>query len=133
MYTSYGQWDSDRLHQNTYVLKTYQTKDAKEYYETEVEAFRRLKQSPNIIGCYGGFVCQDTYNIILEYADFGNLDKYMEKTPPPSTTQEKVIFWERFLEVVSGLVTIHGEREDTPDALQIMLGYVICILEPIHG
>ncbi len=82
----------------------------------------------NIIGFYGGFVRQETYNIILEYADLGNLDDYMKQIPPPSTPQEKMTFWENFLAVMSGLVKIHGEGEDNPDILQILLGYVMCIL-----
>lgn len=88
---------------------------------------------PNIIGFYGGFVCQGTYNLILEYADFGNLDDYMKQTPPPSTTQEKVIFWDNFLAVINGLVKIHGEGEDNPDIFQILLGYVMCVFKPVQG
>ena len=57
----------------------------------------------------------------------------MEKTPPPSTTQEKVTFWENFLAVLSGLVKIHGEGEDDPDVFQILLGYVMRISFPVQG
>ena len=112
-------------------MKTYQTAYAQTYYETEKEGFTRLQDdglpSSNIIGFYCGFVCQETYNIILEYADFGNLDEYMEKVPPPSTTQEKMIFWDNFSAVLNGLAKIHGEGEDNPDILQILLGYVMRI------
>ena len=86
----------------------------------------------NIIGFYGGWVCQETYNIILEYADLGNLDDYMARTRPPSTTQEKVTFWENFLAVINGLVRIHGEGEDDPDVFQILLGYVIRTFQPVQ-
>ena len=87
----------------------------------------------NIIGFYGGFVCEETYNIILEYADLGNLDDYMERIPPPSTLHEKMTFWDNFLSVMNGLVKIHGEGEDDPDIFQILLGYVMCITQPIQG
>ena len=76
----------------------------------------------NIIGYYGRFFCQEAYNIILEHADLGNLNDYMAQTPPPSITQEKVTFWDKFLAVINGLVKIHGEGEENPDVLQILLG-----------
>ena len=119
------------------MLKTYQTAEAQTYYETEQEGFKRLKDDgmppSNIIGFYGGFVRQETYNIILEYADLGNLDDYMKQTPPPSTTEEKLTFWGNFLAVINGLVKIHGEGEDDPDIFQILLGYVICVLKAVQG
>lgn len=76
----------------------------------------------NIIGFYGSFVRQQTYNIILEYADLGTLDEYMERTSPPSSAEDKMRFWERFLEVAHGLATIHGEDEHMGDGPQILLG-----------
>ena len=87
----------------------------------------------NIIGFYGAFVCQEMYNIILEYAEHGNLDYYVEQTQPPLTTQEKMTFWENFLPVINGLVKIHGEGEDDPEILQPLLGYVLCIEQSVQG
>lgn len=77
----------------------------------------------NIIGFYGSFVRGETYNIILEYADLGNLDYFMEQTPPPSSASEKTLFWDRFFDVGNGLVKIHGEEEGNGNELQILLGY----------
>ena len=107
------------------------------YYETEQEGFKRLQDDglppSNIIGFYCGFVFQETYNIILEYADLGNLNDYMERIPPPMTTQEKMTFWDNFLAVLNGLVKIHGEGEDDPDIFQILLGYVMRISKPVRS
>ena len=76
----------------------------------------------NIIAFYGGFEQESSYNIILEYADGGNLDQYMELTPSPTNRQERHDFWINFLDIFDGLAVIHGEGEDVSNDLQILLG-----------
>ena len=96
------------------------------YYETELNAFKKLKYNGlpplNIIGFYGSFIREGTYNIILEYADYGTLDDYMQQTQPPSSASDRMTFWERFFDIGHGLVTIHGEEENGSNAPQILLG-----------
>ena len=105
-----------------YVLKTYHTKDAQSYYNSEIDAFRRLQDSDtscdNIIGYYGSFVKGDTYNVLLEYAD-GNgakgengaeghtLEHYFQSIEPPTSGPDILMFWTRLFEVIQGLRCIH--------------------------
>lgn len=77
---------------------------------------------PNIIGFYGGFVRGETYNIILEYADLGNLDSYMERTRPPLRPKDKIVFFDRYFDVFNGLVRIHGEAESKAGGPRNLLG-----------
>lgn len=76
----------------------------------------------NIIAFYGSFVRGETYNIIQEYADLGNLDRYMESTSPPLRLKDKIIFFDRFFEVMNGLVRIHGEEESKAKGPHSLLG-----------
>lgn len=113
--------DSEGHHQNVYVLKTFRTQEAERYYEKERNAYRKIrlngKSPPNIIAFYGSFVHGETFSVIEEFADLGNLDNFMNSKTPPSSPNEKLVFWSNFLDVVSGLVRIHGEKD--------LLGYVV--------
>ena len=132
MIVAYHLQKPEHQYRNTYVIKTYRCREAQTYYETERNAFKKLRWNDlpptNIIGFYGSFVREETYNIILEYADLGTLDDFMETTQPPSSTSEKMIFWDRFFDVGHGLVRIHGEEENSGTVPQILLGYVLFIL-----
>ncbi|KAL9589530.1 MAG: hypothetical protein Q9203_001666 [Teloschistes exilis] len=78
----------------------------------ERNAFVKLRQQgrphPNIIGYYGSFIRDGTYNVILEYADKGNLNDYMTNTDEPRSISDIMMFWTRFFDVLQGLVQIHG-------------------------
>jgi serine/threonine protein kinase len=52
------------------------------------------KPSPFVIAYYGSFIDNDTYNIILEFADRGNFEDFMRTTPEPSTGEEMIEFWD---------------------------------------
>ena len=66
---------------------------------------------PEIIGFYGSFEKAGSFNIILEYADLGTLDDYMEKLDPPSSTHDIVTFYDSFSAVIAGIVRIHNTKE----------------------
>ena len=110
------------------MVKTYRTAEARTYFETECKAFKSLKKAgqppPHIIGFYGSFQRDQCFNIILEHADFGNLEEYMKKVSPPSSTDDIILFWNNFFDVTHGLMTIHGVKERSRKELQILLGYV---------
>ncbi|KAG8532872.1 uncharacterized protein KY384_002750 [Bacidia gigantensis] len=114
---------------NTYVLKTYRTRDASKYYDNECNAFRRLRHGNkpyvNIIAFYGGFAREGVFNIFLEYADRGNLDEYMQKTRRPSRMKDRIMFWHNFLDVGHGISVVHGYREeiDKETGVRIPLGW----------
>lgn len=127
--------DSDAQCSHTYVLKTYNTPQAKRYHEAEMNGFQILDndtsgEENNIISYYGSFAQMNAekgmeFNTIFEYAEFGTLEDFMMATDPPSTAAELNKFWERFLEITRGLVLIHGRAP--PDAQMgdaILLGYV---------
>ena len=110
------------------MVKTYRTAEAKTYFDTERNAFRSLKKAgrppPHIIGFYGSFQREQCFNIILEYADFGNLEEYMKKVTPPSSTEDTMLFWNNFFDVTHGLMSIHRTQEGSPKEPQILLGCV---------
>lgn len=110
-----------------FALKTYRTLDAAKYFENERSAFIQLryggKPHPNIIGYYGSFVRDGTSNLVLEYADRGTLDNYMDQTAEPKNISDITIFWERLFAVLGGLVQIHGTFGSNTDGPNILLGY----------
>ena len=85
---------------------------------------RDSKPPPFIIAYYGSFVDDDTYNIILEYADRGNFEDFMKTTPAPSTGEEMIEFWDRFCRITHGLAFIHGIPGSARSSIHVLLGYV---------
>ena len=77
----------------------------------ELEAYRKLVSSgqplPSLLGFYGSYVRDGRYNLILEYADQGNLEEYFRNTAPPSIGHDIVQFWSRLFSVIPALDKIH--------------------------
>jgi serine/threonine protein kinase len=125
--TDYMQ-DPSYQYANTYVLKTYRFKDAKENCETEVKAFRALMSSgslgKSIIGFFGSIEQDGSYNVLLEYADGGTLEDYLQKTPSPTTGHEICKFWSAFFNVIKALTLIHNVRGKDPKDPPILQGQV---------
>lgn len=110
-------------HANTFVLKTYISKDAEKDYTNEVAAFQRLKGHKNlkdasyVIGYYGSFVHGETRHILLEYADKGDLERYFMQVVPPDNGEDILSFWEGMFNIVRALMDIHTtRRQSSPDA-----------------
>ncbi|KAL8842972.1 MAG: hypothetical protein Q9176_002275 [Flavoplaca citrina] len=99
---------------NTYVLKTYDTKDASKYFDNEVDAFKKLAtkdhKDQSLIRYFGSYKQGDTHNVLLEYADLGTLEDYFKKTTPPSLDEDIVMFWGRLFNVLKALSRIHENR-----------------------
>jgi serine/threonine protein kinase len=99
------------------VIKTYKRREASEYFWNETEAFIHLSDGPpphrDIVGYYGSFVVKDSFNLILEYADKGDLESYFRKNKQPKTPQDIFRFWKGFFRLIYGLLKIHnaGDRE----------------------
>ncbi|KAL9039625.1 MAG: hypothetical protein Q9214_004801 [Letrouitia sp. 1 TL-2023] len=112
---------------NTFVLKTYQGPDAEEHHKRERNAFMNLRYdkrpSPFIIAYHGSFVDDDTFNIILEYADRGNLEDFMKATPEPLTGEDMIEFWDRLSNITHGLALIHSFPGDTSSNFSVLLGW----------
>lgn len=122
-----GEQDRRRQYKNTFVLKTYRAAEAEENYKAERDAYMKLRWGGNpslhIITYYGSFVHGKAYNIILEYADEGTLESFMEKTDQPSTVEEALLIWDRITDVTHGIMTIHGLTRNESSASQILKGY----------
>lgn len=110
------------------MLKTYRGRDAKEQHDAERAAFLRLRynQEPPlfVIAYYGSFYDHDTYNIILEYADRGNLNDFMKSTPEPRNREDMIDYWDRFCRITHGLAHIHGLEGSETLGKSVLLGYV---------
>lgn len=127
--TEIGQ-DRPPQYQNTFVLKTYRTAEAEESYTAERDAYMKLRWGENlpqnIVSYYGSFVHGNSYNVILEYADEGTLEDFMEKTDPPSSFEDTLRFWKRFLNVLQGIMAIHGQVRNKSLVSPSFNGYVLC-------
>ena len=107
---------------HTFVLKTYHDNDAHIYYMNEVSSFKRLRDCPTMIGFFGSFRQNGTYNILLEYADGGTLEDYFRNARPPNRGEDICNFWARFLGIVDALMAIHNEDEEDAEGPQILQG-----------
>ena len=112
---------------NTYVLKTYNTSDAKRYYENEVQAFKKIaskdREDKSIIQFLGSYKQSDTYNILLEYADCLTLEDFFRNVTPPSFSKDIALFWQRFFDLLKALSYIHIiERPDGLTGPDILIG-----------
>lgn len=110
---------------NTYVLKPYLSDEASKCCGNKVAAFRRARdvKSPNLMGFYGSFTQEQTFNIILEYANGGILEDYFRSTPPPSTARDRISFWRRSLMSTFSLKAIHEMDSENPVEGRIFHGY----------
>ena len=114
-----------------YAIKKYFGPCAKDYYQREVKAFTRLRDnslnypSPSMIGFHGSYVHRDTYNIILEFADGGNLEQYFKSENPPTRGVDIIAFWRSLFEVLKAMFRLHEQSlsEDDPHCHTILQGY----------
>lgn len=118
--------------QNTFVLKTYRGKEAETNHKKEREAYMKLRGGgcppPNIVAFYGWFIQGTSYNLILEYADQGTLEDYMERTAKPESIEDVLLFWDRLTQIILGVQSIHGRIGNDTSASQILNGYVVLML-----
>ncbi|KAF2813081.1 uncharacterized protein BDZ99DRAFT_473802 [Mytilinidion resinicola] len=109
---------------DTFVLKTYFVSEAEKNYQNEVDAFIQLmsprKFEENMIAFYGAYSQGGTYNIILEYADSGNLQEFFENVEPPSAEVDIINFWDNLFKIVQPLQRIHELKRggNGPPSLQ---------------
>lgn len=76
-----------------------------------MEAFQKLNGAgepvPNLIGFYGAFKQNDSFHVILEYANGGTLEDYFKEVQSPKEGDDILRFWENFFQVNHALVRIH--------------------------
>lgn len=105
-------------------MKTYFTSEAEIYYNTEVAAFMNIGVTSNIIKFHGSFTRGDSYNVLLEYADKGNLADYFKNESPPSEGEEIIQFWEAMFMLIDALRRIHQVGPGDSDEPGVFQGYV---------
>ena len=54
-----------------------------------------------------------SFNIILEYADSGDLETMFQEQEPPRASQDIMKFWVNLMQVLSALQHIHTVRTQT--------------------
>ena len=93
---------------NTYVIKSYRTRNARKYYTAEKKAIMRLWNgaSPprNIVGYYCSFIQDDKYYALLEYMDSGTLEGFMKDVSPLRGLGDMTKFWENLFGLIRGLI-----------------------------
>lgn len=87
----------------------------------------------SLIKFYGSFDHDDSFYILLEYADGGNLRELLEQDEhKPSSPNEIMVFWNNIMEMMKALECIHSvrdiEREQDVDGKQIVQGWVASFL-----
>ena len=110
-----GQLSDAATSHNYYAVKSMRKVDAHDSYDREAGAFKRLmeggmRSTPGIIQFFCGFKYKDTFNLVLEYADQGNLADYFHANEPPRGAEDIWDFWEKLLEITAAVTTIHQQR-----------------------
>jgi serine/threonine protein kinase len=76
-----------------------------------VQTFQKLRgvgSSPNVIGFYTAFKHGSTWHCILEYADRGSLERYLQLHMPPKDGIDIARLWKRILGLNRGLKDLHN-------------------------
>lgn len=99
------------------MLKSYSRSLRGAQYHAEVEAFRRLRHvrhPHSLIQYFGSYEQDNTFNIILEYADGGTLEGFLrnEKIKPPRKVEDIQSFWCSLFDILLALQTIHRVKQD---------------------
>ena len=104
----------DAKGQNTFVLKSYRTRDAEKYFEAERKAYMMLRHAsepaPNIVAYFGSYFQDERYNAILEHMDMNSLEEYMKTVKPPAEARDIIALWEGLFGIARALTQIHGLR-----------------------
>ncbi|KAH8894516.1 hypothetical protein GQ53DRAFT_857922 [Thozetella sp. PMI_491] len=92
-----------------YVLKQYKNEQNERLYRNESKALTTLqtRRNENIVGYYGSFIQNGTYNLLLEYANGGNLLEFFSNNPHPETPEDVHLFWNGLFGVLKGLHCVH--------------------------
>lgn len=74
----------------------------------EVRLLRDIHH-PNIIGCYGSFMCESMFYLVLEYADGGDLQQFMHAAQRRDGPVSEATLWKFCLEISYALRYLHQE------------------------
>jgi len=57
---------------------------------------------------YGSYSQDNISNVILEYADKGNLEQFLRKVDPPTDLEDRKILWRNILKLLMVLMYLHN-------------------------
>ena len=77
-----------------------------------------------MINFFGSFVHGSYYNLLLEYADQGNLEEYFCDVQAPSKIEDITSFWTELFHLIDSLMGIHNMQIGDVEDPQIFQGYV---------
>ena len=99
------------------MLKSCSEKQSHRYLQIESKALTTLQQSgsEHIVGYYGSFIQGGVFNLLLQYADGGNLLDYFAVTGPPKEPEDIQRFWKSFVSITQGLHSVHQLRPMSSD------------------
>ena len=88
-------------------------------YNSEVNTFRKLgaggSSESGIITFYGSFVQNETYNVLLQYADGGTLEDYFQNVDPPRHPSHTYQFWKSSFGLFMAINRIHDMNPNEED------------------
>ena len=84
----------------------------------------KKRRVPNITNFLGSFVHDFHYNLLLEFADRGNLEEYFRNVQIPSTVEDITSFWTELFHLIDSLMGIHNMQIGDVEDPQIFQGYV---------
>lgn len=92
-----------------YALKVFRNHRAKERHDAEVYTFQALSRhrESSMIGFFSSHCCKDTYSVLLELADFGTLEEFMQEQEEPTSARDILDFWTGLLKILIALFQIH--------------------------
>lgn len=89
----------------------YKSREAEELCESEIEGFAQTRSSDAIVSSYGSFKQESSagpvFALILEHAEGGNFEDFLQKVSPPSTLGDMIAFWENLRRIALALHDIH--------------------------
>jgi len=107
--------DHDEPH-DLFVLKAFDASNANEHQKELHTHLGLMKDMANknitsIIKFYGSYTQAGTFNIVLEYADKGSLDKFLPNNNPPTRQEDVCVFWKSLLDLFQALIYLHNHSE----------------------
>jgi len=93
-------------------LKRYSGERYLKHYRHEAGVLTTLqaRKQKNIVGFYGSFTQNGTFNLILQYADGGNLLDFFQRTARPTDPDSIGQFWKSIFPIFQGLHRLHQTK-----------------------
>ena len=111
-----------------YALKAYDSKGG-DHYHNERKAFEILGQTglreTHIIGYHCSYSFKGLHHMLLEHADLGTLEEFMQQRPPPATGATVASFWKNLLRIIDPIVALHNLEtdQDKAQSTQSLIGF----------